>query len=54
MTPERCEEMRKYRREAVLVETQLRARARKKLLAKVQSVVDEIEVICNISDHLIF
>ncbi|XP_013389330.1 centriolar coiled-coil protein of 110 kDa-like [Lingula anatina] len=43
MTHERREEMQQYKRQAVIAETRLKNRRREKLLAKVQSIVDEIE-----------
>ena len=44
MTPERVEEMRQYRQQAQIAETRLRARAKQKLLTRVQLIMAEIDV----------
>ena len=44
MTAERREEMLMYKRQAILAETRIRALSRQRLLARVESVMSEIEV----------
>ena len=44
MTLERIEEMRQYRQQAQIAETRLRARAKQKLLTRVQLIMAEIDV----------
>ena len=44
VTPLRREDVLCYKRQAMLAETQIRLRARQKLLEKIQTVMNEIDV----------